>query len=289
MSSRMTFLVLLPLLLSACAAPMRVTMTPEQRAKVSELKAHVIVVQDEVIAAVQPSNVSAALGGGLIGAMIDSSVTNTRVKESQKIMGPFYVAIEDVDYRKEFNETVRRELGSYPIKIGDIKTTPRMLNLDELNAMREKLLPGQALLLVIPHYSLTMDFRSLDAEAAVTIWTKSEGNMPLQRGVLRYQSQTVGSGGKSSVDMWGANNAALFKNVLRESISELMKMILVDIDLVQTPTKPEELKVFSFNSGLQQIGIKGKAMKEDVNRVLVLGEDGKLYSLPKASAALAQR
>lgn len=282
-------MLVIPLLLTACATPMRVTMTPEQRAKVGELKAHVIVVQDEVIAAVQPSNVSAALGGGLIGAMIDSSVTNTRVKASQQIMGPFYATIEDVDYRKEFNETVRRELGSYPIKIGEMTTTPRMLNLDELNQMREKLSPGQALLVIVPHYTLTMDFRNLDAEATVTMWVKGEGNTPIQRGVLRYQSQAVGIGGKPSVDLWGANNAALFKNALRESISELMKMILVDIDLVQTPAKPEELKAFSFNSGVQQIDIKGRAMKDDAKRVLVLGEDGKLYSLPKSSSALAQR
>ncbi len=279
----------IPLLLTACATPMRVTMTPEQRAKVGELKAHVIVVQDEVIAAVQPSNVSAALGGGLIGAMIDSSVTNTRVKASQQIMGPFYATIEDVDYRKEFNETVRRELGNYPIKISEMTTTPRMLNRDELNQMREKLSPAQALLVIIPNYSLTMDFRNLDAEAWVTMWTKGEVNTPTQRGVLRYQSEAVGLGGKPSVDLWGANNAALFKNALRESISELMKMILLDIDLVQTQDKPEELKVFSFNSGVQQIDIKGRAMKEDAKRVLVLGQDGKLYSLPKKSSALAQR
>ena len=279
----------IPFLLTACAMPMRVSMTQEQRVKINELKAHVIVVQDEVIAAVQPSNVSAALGGGLIGAMIDSSVTNARVKESQKIMGPFYVAIEDVDYRKEFNETVRRELVNYPIKISDITTTPRMLNQDELNQMCEKLAPGQALLLIIPNYSLTMDFRSLDAESTVTIWTKNKENSPLQRGVLRYQSQAVGAGGKSSIDNWSANNADLFKSTLRQSVSELMKMILMDIDLDQALAKSRQLKSFSFNSGVQQIDIKGRAMKEDANRVLVLGEDGKLYSLPKISSASFHR
>jgi hypothetical protein len=121
------------LLLSACAIPMRATLTPEQRGKISELNAHVVVVQDEVIAAVEASNVSGALGGGLIGAIIDSNVTSSRVKESQQALGSFYVAIEDVDYRREFNGSVEQGLAGYPIKVGNITTTPRALSEAKLN------------------------------------------------------------------------------------------------------------------------------------------------------------
>jgi len=60
MLPRITALLLLPLLLGACATPMRVSLNTEQRAKLGELKARVIVVQDEVLAAVQPSQVSVA-------------------------------------------------------------------------------------------------------------------------------------------------------------------------------------------------------------------------------------
>ena len=37
------------LLLSACAVPMRTSLTPEQRGKISELTAHVVVVQDATL------------------------------------------------------------------------------------------------------------------------------------------------------------------------------------------------------------------------------------------------
>jgi hypothetical protein len=234
--------------------------------------------------------VSVATGGGLIGAMIDSSITNERVKESQKLMGPFYASIEDVDFRKEFNETITRELTRYPIKTREVVTTPRMVGMSDLNQMRAQLPPGHALLLIVPRYSLTMDFRSLDADAFVTIWDKGEGNTPIQRGVLRYQSKLVGTGGKVSMDMWSADNAALFRNTLRESVTELTNLILMDADVVATPAKPDEMKTFTLNTGLQQAEIKGRSLKEVANRVIVLGEDGKLYSLPKAQpAALAQR
>jgi hypothetical protein len=290
MLPRIIALLVLPLLLGACATPMRVSLNTEQRAKLGELKARVIVVQDEVVAAVQPSQVSVATGGGLIGAMIDSSITNERVKESQKLMGPFYASIEDVDFRKEFNETITRELTRYPIKTREVVTTPRMVGMSDLNQMRAQLPSGHALLLIVPRYSLTMDFRSLDADAFVTIWDKGEGNTPIQRGVLRYQSKLVGTGGKVSMDMWSADNAALFRNTLRESVTELTNLILMDADVVATPAKPDEMKTFTLNTGLQQAEIKGRSLKEVANRVIVLGEDGKLYSLPKAQpAALAQR
>jgi hypothetical protein len=290
MLPRIIALLVLPLLLGACATPMRVSLNTEQRAKLGELKARVIVVQDEVVAAVQPSQVSVATGGGLIGAMIDSSITNERVKESQKLMGPFYASIEDVDFRKEFNETITRELTRYPIKTREVVTTPRMVAMAELNQMRAQLPPGHALLLIVPRYSLTMDFRSLDADAFVTIWDKGEGNSPIQRGVLRYQSKLVGTGGKVSMDMWSADNAALFRSTLRESVTELTNLILMDADVGATPAKPDEMKTFTLNTGLQQAEIKGRSLKEVADRVIVLGEDGKLYSLPKAQpAAMAQR
>lgn len=290
MLRRSVVLVLLSLLLGACAAPMRLTLTPEQRSKITELQARVIVVQDEVIAAVQPSQVSLATGGGLIGAMIDSSITNSRVQESQKIMGPFYASIEDVDYRQEFNSAMRQELTKYPIKMGEVVTTPRMLNQAELDRLLEKMKAGQSLLVIVPRYFFTMDFRNLDAEAVVTMWVKGDSATLVHRGVLYYQSEPAGNGGKASMNLWAANNAALFRSVLRESVTELSKLILLDVDIAAAPPKPGESKPYNFNTGVKDVEIKGRPQLETGNRVVLLGDDQRLYSLPKwQAAAVAQR
>jgi hypothetical protein len=282
-------LVSITLLLGACAAPIRVSLTPEQRSKITELKAHVVVIQDEVIAAVQPSNVSAAVGGGLIAAIVDSSITNKRVKESQQVFGPFYASIEDVDYRKDFNETIKRELANYPIKVAQVDTTPRALTNAQLTQLRETLAPGRALLIIAPRYFLTMDFRSLDVEAVVSMWVKGGvDNTPVQRGVLHYQSQPVGPGGKDSILLWGAQNAALFRSTLRESMDEMVRLVMLDMEVAAEPSaKPEELKAYAFNTGASQGEIKGKKLKETATRTLVFGVDKKLYSLPKVTQANA--
>lgn len=285
---RNSALILLTLVLGACAMPVRVTLTPEQRAKITEIKAHVVVVQDEVIVAVQPSNVGVATGGGLIGAMIDSSVTNSRVKASQEIMGPFYALIEDVDYRKEFNEAIRRELANYPIKVAQFTTTPRALSKDALVKLRSELQTGQALLVIYPRYSLTMDFRNLDVEAIVSMWTRDGApDTPVQRGVLYYQSQPVGSGGKESVALWGDQNASAFRVAIRESIVETINLVLMDMDLKAPSDKPVQSQAYGFNTGSQRAEIKGQLIKETATRKTVMGDDKKLYSLPAIAKTVA--
>ena len=287
--------ILMPLLLAACAAPMRVSMTPEQRNKISEVKTHVIVPQDEVIAAVQPSAASfAGIGAGLlgvtIGAMIDASVMSRRVNETQKLMGPLYANIEDVDYRAEFGDAMKQESASHSVKIGQVVTTPRLLNMAELNQFRKTLKPNEALLLLVPRYSLNMGFRNLDANSQVTVWLPGEGNAPVHHSFVRYQSQSVGEGGQGSMDLWSANNASLFRSTLHESASELTQMILMDIDMVAQPAGPSEMRNFSLATGGRQTEITGRVLKEDINRTVVLDKSGTLYSLPKPEvAALGQR
>ena len=295
LSIRTIALMVLAASLSACSVvPMRISLTPQQRSAITELNAHVIVVQDEVIAAVQPSNVSMATGGGLIGAMIDSSITNSRVKASQEILGPFYAQIEDVDYRKEFNEAIAKSLARYPIKVSRFTTTPRSLSNDSLKRLRNELAPGQALLVVYPRYFFTMDFRSLDAESVVTMWTKDgDDRLPVQRAVLYYQSSMVGTGGQDSVAQWGAQNAAAFRATLRESIAETINLFLLDLELDSggLAAKGPAPQSFAFNTGASQGTIEARLLKENAGRVTVLGVDNKLYSLPKGStvAAAAQR
>jgi hypothetical protein len=282
-------LVALTLLLSACATqPINVKLVPEQREKLIELNARVIIIQDELIAQVIPSELSKKAVGGLLFIMADNAITNNRVMESQKIMGPFYASIEDADYRTVFDQIVRQELATYPIKVGEIVTTPRQMNQDEMVALTQKLAPGQALLAIIPNYYLTADFRNFDAEATVVMWTKG-GETPslVYRNVMHYQSKSVGTGGKNSIELWGADHAALFRSAMNESVSEVMKMILIDMNPVQD--KGSERRQFPFNLGEGKGIVKGRLLQDDSNRMLVIGDNGTRFSLPKIQTAVAPK
>lgn len=288
MSLRLAAFVLAAAFLGGCATPMRTSLTPEQRATIQELDTRVVVVQDEVIVDVKASNSTAAGAGfGLIGVLvtstIDSHVTNSRVKSAQDLMGPFYQAIEDVDFRQAFNDAVRPALADYAIKVGNVSTTPLALNNETLRQWRNSLQPGQSLMIISPRYTLSADFRTFDAETVLTMWKKDGDDRPINRGVLRYQSAPMGSADKDAILRWSADNAAAFRAIVKEAVAETMHLVRVDLDVNEASFKPDQQRDFSFNSGDQQISFKGYLVSETPARATVLGADGKLYSLPKTT------
>jgi hypothetical protein len=268
---------------------MRVALTPEQRASISELNTKVVVVQDEVIVDVKASGAAGAgMAFGLIGAIvsttIDSNVTNSRVKSTQDLMGPFYLAIEDVDFRKEFNDAIRPGLAGYPIKVADVATTPIGLSNARLRAWRDELKPGQSLMLIAPRYLLSADFRTLDSETWVTLWKKDGDDKPINRGVLRYQSAPMGPGGKDSIIQWSANNAAAFRAAIKEAVSETVQLVRADLDVAGTADKADHNRDFAVMLDGAQTTLKGRLITEGPSRWVALGADGKMYSLPKLAA-----
>lgn len=282
---RTTTLLLAAAMLGGCAAPMRKSLTPEMRSSIQELDARVIVVQDEVIVDVKPSSTGGAgaafgLIGALISSTIDANVTNSRVKAAQDLMGPFYLAIEDVDFRKEFDEAVKPALAGYAIKVGSVSTTALSLNEATLRKLRDGLAPGHSLMIIAPRYALSADFRTFDVETVVTMWRKEGDDRPINRSVLRYQSAPMGKGEQDSVLRWSADNAAAFRAVVKEAVAETMALVRIDLGVPDAAAKPEQQREFPFNSGSGQTMLKGQIVSQTPTRVALLGSDGKLYSLP---------
>ena len=70
------------------------------RDAITSLESYILVIQDEVKPSVELSNVSGALGGGLIGAAIDSSVNDDRSTSARITIEPLFDVTEDVDFRQ---------------------------------------------------------------------------------------------------------------------------------------------------------------------------------------------
>src|SRR4051812_45088997 len=101
MLRKLTIAGSLAILLSACASPPRIALTPDVRQQISDVKAQAVVWQDELIVRAEAPGVSAALGGGLLGAMIDSHIIEGRQNAVQGAIDPFYASIDDLDFRQQ--------------------------------------------------------------------------------------------------------------------------------------------------------------------------------------------
>lgn len=285
MSVRLICALLAPLLLNACALQLRVPLDQSARSSTQSLRAHVAIIQDEIIVDVPPSmSVGAGVMFGALGAIItssiDSAVTNNRMKANQSTIESFYPQIDDIDFRKDFGDTMTKRMGEYPLKITEVFTTPLGLTQKELQKKMENYGPNEALLLVYPYYRLTGDYRYLFGMATMTIWIKGKDTLQY-RGQAIYQSQPVGPGGPESLALWSNNNAASFRANMQELVNELVDMTLTDVNL-DAKVRPEEVKTFPI--GARAIGMPpqatGKVISERNGRVRVLAEEGWHFSVP---------
>lgn len=97
---RALLLVLCSALLAACA-PFHRSIGAAERAKLPEVDVRVVVAQESFMFSAQPPGAAAALGGGMIGALIDSSVQQARQKEMSAEVGATVGPLLDYDYRTE--------------------------------------------------------------------------------------------------------------------------------------------------------------------------------------------
>ena len=284
---RLITLALLATLLAACTPfSVRTAWLPEERAKIKEVNAEVIVVQDEILVDVTASNYGAGMqnNGGLIAIALNNIETNSRVQQSQKAMGSFYQAIEDVDFRSDFGVRAQQELNNYPIKVVSVETTPKQMALAQIQQRINLLGPDQALLIVVPRYSLTMDYRALNARASVSLWTKYGGQAPVHRGVVVYQSKPVGPGGPPSADLWAQDHGALFRSALDESEREIAKLVVLETDVAPLlPPADAKLQTYPFVGALKVTAIKGQLIKETPERVIIMDDLGEIVSIPRDS------
>jgi hypothetical protein len=284
------WVLIVPIVLSACAAPpIRTPLAESNRSAIKTTQAHVAIVQDEVLVEVTPSTSSAGVGlafgmiGALISTAIDSSVTNSRMKSTQALLEDFYPKIDDIDFRKMFKESMASRISDYPFKVTEIVTTPKTLSLDDVKQKLNSYSPGEALLIVYPSYRLSGDFKYIFGTAVTSLWQKGKDEFQYQGQVI-YQSRAVGTGGADSLTQWGKDGGKEFNLLLKEAAEELVHLVLTDVNLDMN-MRPEEVKTFPVD--VVAIGIPrqavGKVVSQNASRVRVIGKDGFHFSLPRAT------
>jgi len=283
---RMLALAFVATLLAACGSA-RIHMNDEQRASLKSLDMRAIVPQEEVIVAVRPS---AAFAGGaafgvvgvLIGASIDASTVNSRVAESQKMIGDFYLAADDIDFRPMLETKLRAVAPEAPYAVASIEMSPLFPTLASITAAASSLQPDQGLWLLFSNYELSTDYRQLTTSTISTIW-KKDGNQPIHRGVLVYQSDPLGTGGADSVTQWSADNAARYRQALDTASDAIARLATLDLGIRENRGQLEQATV-PFVSPLGPINVSGRILQREASRVVLINDAGIVYSLPLAPA-----
>jgi hypothetical protein len=263
------------LLLSACAGPTRVALTPEVRQQLTDVSAKSIVWQDEVVVQAANPGATAALGGGLIGALIDSSVSEGRQNTIQAMINPFYAAVDDVDFRKDLWSALDTSFkGDYALKLNGFTKTALRSNKNPAADLPK----GRSVLLVNTEYTLTPDYSRLNMTTWATVW-QSGVDKPVYLNQFIYQSSATGAGNTESIKQWSANKGERYRNVIAEGIAETVAMLKLDLASGATDSAQAKSVVLKKVDGAATLNVTGPVLSEQSGRVIARHSDGHVYSL----------
>jgi len=265
----------------------------QTQVRIKQISFENIVIQDELIVRAQSPGISGAVAGGLIPALIDSSIESKRQEEFHELMSPFYKGTVNFDARAAIALTSEKIKTLCPHTISGTKTTPLALNSDRKIKIQSGLSQNQAFLSLATDYSFSPDFKHLTISALALLWIKESDMEPAYRNILTYVSKPLGNGLKDSTEKWGANFANTYKSTLEMGFGDILLMLAMDLKCIpETPAENSKtahghipaspLPIVSSVTQKPPTIMSGKLLSESPDRVLVRNSNGFLWSLPRA-------
>lgn len=235
-----------------------VPLAQEERGKLGDLTVRSVVVQDEIVLTAPEPGVVQAAGGGLLAALVESSIVKERQDALQGVIEPFYSQIDDYDFRREFWSALVPFLRSgYPLPVSSVVTTPVTVPKFFADRWAAELPAGKSVMVLRTRYTFADQFRRLDVETDLDLWQRGK-QQPTFANVYRYQSATVGTGERESINQWSANGGARYRQALAEGIQETLRMLRLDA-----------------------AGAPGEVLDQRPGRAIVRSKDGRLVSSPR--------
>jgi hypothetical protein len=272
----------LGLALTACGtAPTRIAFEPAVKQRLTEVKVLSVLPQDEIIVRAEMFGATAAMGGGLIGAIIDSKVAESRQNTIQNSMDPFYAAVDDFNFRARFERALSAELGGEPaIRFAPVENLSQLPLPADVDARRAALGANRGLMLMHTSYTFTADFRRLSVTTKIELKLPGQ-DLPVFSNHFFYQSTPVGTGGAQSIAAWAQNKGERYRATVDEAVQQMMAMLKIDFaaGAADSPQAPR-VSVVTID-GVKDRTITGPVLASLPGRTILRHTDGHMYSLPQ--------
>lgn len=189
---------------------------------------YIVVPQKEIVAEIDRSGVAAAGGGGLLLALIDVAVENSRATDAEELIQPVKDSLIETNFNSIFLKALQKELDVVDWMnvdniqlITDVSETTRQDHYKNADA--------QTVTFINARYSLSPDFSSLKANANISMLPKDE--------LLKKYSEKSTSK-KAKKYAWHVDN-----NIYRDNVLVVNRLSMTSTD------KEENAKKIVENSG----------------------------------------
>ncbi|OQW33496.1 MAG: hypothetical protein A4E19_03640 [Nitrospira sp. SG-bin1] len=196
--------------------------------------------QKEIVADIEKSQVAMYTGGGLIPALIDVAVENSRANSAEDAVRPIRDALLDYEIGTELHKALGTRLEAVPwlhVKKIEVVHDNRPKQVTSLLAASSE----DALLLLIPTYALTSDFSTLKFDTEVRVVPRAAHLLPSEVGddaekrmaplyktkISHHVPLTVQGNSKTDVaNAWASDGGKRIKEALQQSISRTADQII---------------------------------------------------------------
>lgn len=266
--------------LTACSSMQsRIAFDPMATPKLEEVRIVSTLPQDEVIVRADTLGVSYALGGGLIGAFIDSKVTEGRQNTLQSIIEPFYAAVDDYNFRTRLTQAINSALASgTPFKFGPVEESSIVAMFAADTARQKTPSNGKGIMHLRTKYTFSQDFKVLQVITAATL-SQSKDDDPVFKNTFVYVSAPVGTGSADSLKVWAENNGARYRNTADEAAQQIAAMIKLDLSASATTPKNLPSTTLPVIADMVPRSVKAPVIQSLPGRAIARHIDGHLYSI----------
>ena len=224
---RLTFLMLL---LCGCANRGPIELSPDNRAKLGATEVVAVIPQEEINAEIIESNAATrALQGGLLAALIDANVNNSRLKEAEKTVDPYRNALIDYDFPQRFRDALESELrASSSFKNAHV-TVQRSPGKDGPKPPIAGATPASTLVLTT-RYSMVSDFSLLNVRVDAKLLLNSDSTRTPVYTHSFVSGRRAPEGEGDLAARWTINNGVGLKTAMDESIHDVVHFVVRGVD-----------------------------------------------------------
>jgi len=276
-----------------CAVQTHLPMTKDAQSKIQSTDVVIGLSQEEIYAEIERSNTSAAVGGGLLFALIDSAIESSRSEDAEALVTPIKNSLIDYNFPSEFETALSTELQRLTWLNNTKYQTRKPYSPNDVDSIVQAA-SADVLLVFNTSYRFSPGFKSLKVSTAVTGYAKSnelqtiakQSNPDSEKPVLymnsfMYSQPIVGeyTNSEDAVKTWSDNNSERVRAALTEGVTELAKMVATDLEIARAQYKDKSLQV-GEGTQVTMDGATGTLVSEDDKRVILRLANGSMYSAP---------
>lgn len=256
-----------PLLLAACAPLHHKALSPEAKSRIRDVRIQVVVPQETFIfSANSPGAV--VLGGGLIGALIDSGVQMNRQEAMRSQVRPVLDQLIDADFRAEASEALPAATPGFPLPVSRADVVAAMPSRKEWDSLLADRKDDAAHLRILVHYSVDLPTGALVTRSEVSLWQQGMVS-PIFAGSAIYYGAPIPD----------PDPVPALRAQMRQSVAHTLKLAALDIaQPAGAGNRPRQS--FVVKTG-EPVTLQGEVLDSSGSRAFIRSAEGAMFSVER--------